>query len=47
MPKQTRLNAFDMNCVGHRSPGLWTHPRDRAEAPRNIAQPIHVVRVAE
>src|SRR6266566_2160475 len=31
MPKQIRLNAFDMNCVGHQSPGLWTHPRDRAD----------------
>jgi alkanesulfonate monooxygenase len=30
MPKQIRLNAFDMNCVVHQSPGLWTHPRDRA-----------------
>jgi alkanesulfonate monooxygenase len=20
-----------MNCVGHQSPGLWTHPRDRAD----------------
>ena len=32
MPKQIRLNAFDMNCVGHQSPGLWTHPRDRADS---------------
>jgi long-chain alkane monooxygenase len=24
------LNAFDMNCVVHQSPGLWRHPRDRA-----------------
>jgi FMN-dependent oxidoreductase (nitrilotriacetate monooxygenase family) len=31
MAKQIRLNAFDMNCVGHQSPGLWTHPRDRAD----------------
>jgi FMN-dependent oxidoreductase (nitrilotriacetate monooxygenase family) len=31
MPKQIRLNAFDMNCVVHQSPGLWTHPRDRAD----------------
>jgi hypothetical protein len=23
------MNAFDMNCVAHQSPGLWTHPRDR------------------
>ena len=31
MPKQIRLNAFDMNCVAHQSPGLWTHPRDRSD----------------
>ena len=30
MNKQIRLNAFDMNCVGHQSSGLWRHPRDRA-----------------
>ncbi len=28
--KQFRLNAFEMNTVGHQSPGLWTHPRDRS-----------------
>jgi FMN-dependent oxidoreductase (nitrilotriacetate monooxygenase family) len=30
MSREIRLNAFDMNCVGHQSPGLWTHPRDRS-----------------
>jgi len=30
MPRQIRLNAFDMDCAGHQSPGLWTHPRNRA-----------------
>lgn len=30
MPKEIRLNAFSMNCVGHQSPGLWRHPRDRS-----------------
>ena len=30
MPKEIRLNAFTMNTVGHISPGLWTHPRDRS-----------------
>jgi len=29
MAAEIRLNAFTMNCVGHQSPGLWTHPRDR------------------
>ncbi|WP_158892304.1 LLM class flavin-dependent oxidoreductase [Amycolatopsis anabasis] len=23
------LNAFDMACVGHQSPGLWRHPEDQ------------------
>ena len=32
MAKHIRLNAFDMNCVGHQSPGLWTHPRDRSDS---------------
>jgi alkanesulfonate monooxygenase len=31
MPRHIRLNAFDMNCIGHQSPGLWTHPDDRAD----------------
>jgi FMN-dependent oxidoreductase (nitrilotriacetate monooxygenase family) len=30
MTKEIRLNAFAMNCVGHQSPGLWRHPRDRS-----------------
>ena len=30
MPKQIRLNAFDMNCIGHIQHGLWAHPRDRS-----------------
>ncbi len=30
MTREIRLNAFTMNCVGHQSPGLWTHPRDRS-----------------
>ncbi|MBO0767174.1 MAG: LLM class flavin-dependent oxidoreductase, partial [Solirubrobacterales bacterium] len=30
MPKEIRLNAFDMNCVAHQSPGLWRHPQDQS-----------------
>ncbi len=30
MTRQIRFNAFDMNCVGHQSPGLWAHPRDKS-----------------
>jgi len=31
MPRELRLNAFDMNCVGHIQQGLWTHPRDQSQ----------------
>lgn len=30
MPAEIRLYAFTMNCIGHQSPGLWAHPRDRS-----------------
>ncbi|MBL6457325.1 LLM class flavin-dependent oxidoreductase [Belnapia sp. T6] len=30
MPREIRLNAFDMACVGHIQQGMWTHPRDRS-----------------
>ena len=28
--RQIRLNAFDMNCVGHIQHGMWAHPADRS-----------------
>ncbi|MFD1330590.1 LLM class flavin-dependent oxidoreductase [Methylopila musalis] len=30
MSKEILFNAFAMNAVGHQSPGLWRHPRDRS-----------------
>ncbi|MGX1567399.1 LLM class flavin-dependent oxidoreductase [Streptomyces sp. NPDC055506] len=30
MTRRIHLNAFDMACVGHQSPGLWRHPDDQA-----------------
>ena len=30
MTREIRLNAFDMNCVGHIQQGLWRHPRDQS-----------------
>jgi FMN-dependent oxidoreductase (nitrilotriacetate monooxygenase family) len=30
LSKKFYFNAFEMNCVGHQSPGLWAHPRDRS-----------------
>jgi long-chain alkane monooxygenase len=28
--RMIHLNAFDMACVGHQSPGLWRHPDDQS-----------------
>lgn len=28
--RRIHLNAFDMTCVAHQSPGLWRHPDDRS-----------------
>jgi FMN-dependent oxidoreductase (nitrilotriacetate monooxygenase family) len=36
MTKEIRLNAFEMNCVAHQSPGLWRHPRDRSRGYRRL-----------
>ena len=36
MATEIRLNAFDMNCVGHQSPGLWAHPRDRSDTYKDL-----------
>jgi long-chain alkane monooxygenase len=47
MPRQIRLNAVDMNCVGHQSPGLWTHPRDRADHYNTLDYWVELARILE
>jgi alkanesulfonate monooxygenase len=37
MAKEIRLNAFEMNCVAHQSPGMWRHPRDQSRNYRTLA----------
>lgn len=45
--KQIRFNAFEMNCVGHQSPGLWRHPEDQAWRYTDIEYWTHLARTAE
>ncbi len=45
--KQIRLNAFDMNCVGHIQHGLWSHPRDGSTAYNTIGYWQDLARTAE
>src|SRR6476660_6364331 len=47
MPKQIRLNAFDMNCVVHQSPRLWTHPRDRADRYNTLDYWVELAKLLE
>jgi FMN-dependent oxidoreductase (nitrilotriacetate monooxygenase family) len=47
MPKQIRLNAFDMSCIGHQSPGLWTHPDDRADSYNTLEYWTDLARILE
>jgi long-chain alkane monooxygenase len=47
MPKEIRLNAFEMNCVAHQSPGLWRHPRDRSRDYRRLDGWVDLARTLE
>ena len=45
MSKTIRFNAFEMNCVGHQSPGL--HPRDRSWQYKDLDYWTDLARVLE
>ena len=34
--REILVNVFNMNTVGHQSPGLWKHPRDRSRTYRDL-----------
>lgn len=45
--RQIRFNAFDMNCVGHQSPGLWRHPEDRSADYTKLSYWTHLAQTCE
>lgn len=47
MSREIRLNAFDMNCVGHQSPGLWRHPRDQSWTYKDLDYWVNLARTLE
>ena len=47
MPRQLRLNAFDMNCIGHIQHGLWAHPRDRSTHYTDLDHWVELARTLE
>ncbi len=44
---QIHLNAFDMTCVGHQSPGLWRHPEDQSHRYTDISYWTELARLLE
>ena len=47
MARPIRFNAFQMNTVGHQSPGLWAHPRDRSHHYRDPEHWVELARLLE
>ena len=47
MTRQIRFNAFEMNCVGHQSPGLWTWPGDRSWQYKDVEYWTDLARILE
>lgn len=47
MGERIYLNAFDMNCSGHQSPGLWTHPDDKSSTYKDAEYWTHLAKVLE
>ncbi len=45
--REILLNAFDMNCVVHQSPGLWRHPRDQADRYKDLSYWTDLARILE
>jgi FMN-dependent oxidoreductase (nitrilotriacetate monooxygenase family) len=47
MARHIRLNAFDMACIGHQAPGLWTHPDDRSDTYNTLEYWTDLARILE
>jgi FMN-dependent oxidoreductase (nitrilotriacetate monooxygenase family) len=47
MARPIRLNAFDMNCVGHIQHGMWAHPRDRSMHYTDLDHWVELARTLE
>ncbi|MFJ8260214.1 LLM class flavin-dependent oxidoreductase [Peribacillus asahii] len=45
--KRIYLNAFDMNCVAHQSPGLWVHPEDQSHRYKDIEYWVELAKILE
>lgn len=47
MSKRIRINAFDMSCITHQSPGLWAHPEDQSRRYKELGYWIELAKLLE
>ena len=47
MSKRIRVNAFDMSCITHQSPGLWAHPEDQSRRYKELDYWIELAKLLE
>lgn len=45
--RRIAFNAFDMTCIMHQSPGLWTHPDDRSTDYKKLDYWVDLARLLE
>jgi alkanesulfonate monooxygenase len=45
--KEIRINAFEMNCLGHLCGGLWAHPRDLSAGYRTLDYWVDLAKTLE
>ena len=45
--RRIHLNAFEMNCVGHQSPGVWRHPDDQSHRYRDLDYRTELAKLLE
>ncbi|MGY2167451.1 LLM class flavin-dependent oxidoreductase [Pseudomonas gingeri] len=47
MSKRIRINAFDMSCITHQSPGLWAHPEDQSTRYKELDYWVELAKLLE
>lgn len=47
MTKRIRINAFDMSCITHQSPGLWAHPEDQSRRYKDLDYWVDLAKLLE
>ena len=47
LKRRMYLNGFDMTCVGHQSPGVWSHPQDQSYRYKDLSYWTELAQILE